>query len=86
MLVMVRIADAARADAHGNAPPELREVVQNEGLTLEAAHPGIESGPLGSWFTVVVDEPAVAERLTASARACRGVEAAYIEPPTGPPA
>lgn len=83
MRVVVQVAEPAHGT--GGAPPDLLDAVHREGLTLESLHhepPG--SDALASWFTVAVDDPAVAERITARVRACPRVAAAYFEPLTDP--
>lgn len=83
MRVVVQVAEPAHGS--GGAPPELLDAVHREGLTLESLHHEPSgSAALASWFTVAVDDPAVAERVTARARTCPRVAAVYLEPLTGP--
>lgn len=53
---------------------------------LEPLHPGSNDPSLTPWFVMRVEDPAEAEDIAGRLRTLPGVDAAYVEPPAGPPA
>jgi hypothetical protein len=88
--VMVRLApESARAVRARELPPELRAIEQNLRplqLTVEPLHPGTEDSSLAAWFRIPVEDEITAERVAGALRESAGVESAYVEPLSAPPA
>jgi hypothetical protein len=75
----------ARVLGPGEAVPrEIRAAVSP--LTLERLHPGADDASMASWYVTTVDDPAEGERVAMRLRSLPDVEAAYVEPPSAPPA
>jgi hypothetical protein len=64
-------------------PPDVQAAASP--YMLEPLHPSTEEPSLASWYTVAVENPAEAEDVAARLRSLPMIEAAYVEPPSGPP-
>jgi hypothetical protein len=64
-------------------PPDVQAAASP--YVLEPLHPGSEEPSLASWYEVAVEDPAEAEDVAARLRSLPRIEAAYVEPPSGPP-
>jgi hypothetical protein len=51
-------------------------------ITLKPLHPGAYDVLLVPWYTITLEDPTRAEHVITRLLRCKGVEAAYVTPPT----
>ncbi len=64
---------------------EILEFIEKEGLVLKPLDPGTNDLGLAVFFTVGVPQHQDAERIRSTLLTFKGVEGAYVKPPSAPP-
>lgn len=61
---------------------ELLQVVNELRIKLTPMHPGAQDALLAPWYTIMLTDNVTATHVLVRLQNCKGVEAAYIKPPT----
>jgi hypothetical protein len=89
MYVIVQVAPPAAVrgpdSASAGLPLDLKEAASRLGIDVRPMHPGVDDPALARYFYVEAPDQPAAERVIAQLQKLRGVEAAFLKPPEGPP-
>jgi hypothetical protein len=78
-------ASAIRDASPGTEHPELQSLSRELGIAFHAMHPGTDDPTLRTYFTVDVQNAALAERVAQRLRDSPAIAAAYVKPPDAMP-